>query len=87
MTTITIRELHAKTGQWVRQAARDGEIFVTDRGRCVARIVPQSEPNKIPYFARRKVSRAFQKLSASGALRGGTDSTQTISEDREDRDL
>ena len=36
MTTITIKELHARTGEWVRKAGQTGEITVTDRGRGIA---------------------------------------------------
>jgi prevent-host-death family protein len=85
MKTISIRELHEKTGHWVRRAAATGEIVVTDRGQTIARIVPQPPQNEIPYFARRKMSPEFKRLWDSGKLRGGTDSTQIISEDREDR--
>lgn len=83
MKTITIRELHEKTGRWVREAARHGEILVTDRGKTVAKIVPQPPESEVPYFARRKLSPAFRKLMESGKLSGGTDSTQIISEDRD----
>ena len=38
--TISIRELHLKTGQWVRHAASRGPILVTDRGRRVAALQP-----------------------------------------------
>jgi antitoxin (DNA-binding transcriptional repressor) of toxin-antitoxin stability system len=61
----------------------NGEILVTDRGRTVAKIVPESDPQKIPYFARRTFSAQFRRLAKSGKLRGGTDSTLTISEDRQ----
>jgi prevent-host-death family protein len=87
MKTITIRELHAKTGRWVRDAVHHGEILVTDHGRAVARIVPENQNRAVPYFARRKMSVAFRKLSESGRLTGGTDVTRIISEDREDRAL
>jgi antitoxin (DNA-binding transcriptional repressor) of toxin-antitoxin stability system len=40
MKTISIRELHLKTGSWVRHAARWGPIVVTDRGRRVAALQP-----------------------------------------------
>ena len=40
MKTISIRELHLKTGEWVRRAARRGPIVVTDRGRRVAALQP-----------------------------------------------
>jgi antitoxin (DNA-binding transcriptional repressor) of toxin-antitoxin stability system len=36
MKTISIRELHLETGRWVRHAASQGPIVVTDRGRRVA---------------------------------------------------
>ena len=35
MKTISIRELHLKTGRWVRHAASRGPIVVTDRGRRI----------------------------------------------------
>ena len=40
MKTISIRELHLKTGRWVRHAASRGSIVVTDRGRRVAALQP-----------------------------------------------
>ena len=40
MKTISIRELHLKTGRWVRHAASGGPIVVTDRGRHVAALHP-----------------------------------------------
>lgn len=83
--TVTIRELHARTGELVRQAARHGKIRVTDSGRIVAKILPEAEPAQVPYFARRKVSPAFKRLDESGKTGRGTDSTIAISEEREDR--
>ncbi len=85
MKTVTIRELHARTGELVRQAARHGEIRVTDSGRIVAKILPEMESAEIPYFARRKLSPAFKRLDESGKTGRGTDSTIAISKDREDR--
>ena len=83
MKTITIRELHQATGRWVRRAAA-GEVLVTERGRLIARIVPAKPLPAKPFFANPKFSRAF--LAQRKHLRGGTDSTQTISEDR-DREM
>lgn len=40
MTAISIRELHAATGKWVRQATLSGEVHVIERGRIVAKLVP-----------------------------------------------
>ena len=83
MKTISIRELHEKTGEYVRKVAEAGEIYVTDYGKTVARIVPEHEHPEVPYFARRKLSPQFKKIMHK--LKGGTDSTVIISEDREDR--
>ena len=85
MKAITIRELHNRTGELVREASRHGEIRVTDNGRVVAKIVPQAEDPEIPYFARREPSAAFKRLDDSGKTGRGADSTLAVSEDREDR--
>jgi antitoxin (DNA-binding transcriptional repressor) of toxin-antitoxin stability system len=83
MKTITIRQLHHETGRWVRKAAAFGEIHVSERGRTIAKIVPQTAPPKVPYFARRKLSRRFRNIMDK--LQGGSDSTGIISEDRDRR--
>ena len=83
MKTISIRELHEKTGAWVRETARHGEIVVSDRGVAVARLVPQAKESPAPYFASRPLSPAFRKLERSGKLKGGTDSTLLVSDDRD----
>lgn len=47
-------------------------------------LLPEQPPAPgVPYFARRKLNPEFQKLMESGALRGGRDSTDIISEDRD----
>jgi antitoxin (DNA-binding transcriptional repressor) of toxin-antitoxin stability system len=80
MKTITIRELHQATGRWVRRASA-GEVHVTERGRLVAKIVPARPLPAKPFFANPKFTRAF--LVQRKHLRGGTDSTQTISQERD----
>lgn len=85
MKTISIRELHERTGQWVRLVRRHGEIVVTDHGEAVARLTPEVSRQEAPYFARRVWSSAFRRLAASGKLARGADSTVAISGDREDR--
>ncbi|TAN21054.1 MAG: type II toxin-antitoxin system Phd/YefM family antitoxin [Acidobacteria bacterium] len=46
MKTISIRELHLDTGKWVRHAAEQGPVVVTDRGRKVAELQPYEAPRK-----------------------------------------
>jgi prevent-host-death family protein len=85
--TITIRELHTRTGRWVREAAKHGQILVTLHGRPLAKILPETAPAQTPFFARRRyLSPKAKKLIEGGRLgRGGTDSTVAIAEDRKDR--
>ena len=85
MKTVTIRQLHAKTGELVRQASRYGQILVTDNGRTIAKILPETSGSEVPYFSQRKSSRTFSRLDESGKTGRGTDVTQLISEGREDR--
>jgi prevent-host-death family protein len=80
MKTITIRELHQATGRWVRQA-QAGEVLVTERGQLVARIVPASPLPAQPFFAHPPLTRAFLRIRKQ--LRGGTDSTEIVSEERD----
>ena len=87
MKTISIRELHARTGKWVRQAVEQGQILVADNGRTVVRMVPEIAPPKPPYFARRRfINARMKRWIETGQLgRGGTDVTKSISQDRQDR--
>jgi prevent-host-death family protein len=81
MKTISIRELHEKTGEWVRRSEKLGAITVTDRGRAVAQIVPVEANAAVNPFAQRKLRRAYSRML--GSLKRGTDSTQAVSDDRD----
>lgn len=81
MKSISIRELHEKTGEWVRKSEKLGAIVVTDRGKAVARIVPVEAVPIINLFSARKLRRGYARLR--GTLNRGTDSTQLLSEDRD----
>jgi len=81
MKTITIRELHAATGKWLRRSASLGEVWVSERGRVIARLLPMSSVPAVPYYARRTFLPVFE--FAQPSLKGGTDSTQSISEERD----
>lgn len=80
MKTITIRELHQETGRWVRQASAS-EVYVTERGQLIAKIVPAAPPPSKPYFANPRYTRTFLRHQKS--LRGGTDATEIVSQDRD----
>jgi antitoxin (DNA-binding transcriptional repressor) of toxin-antitoxin stability system len=81
MKTISIRELHERTGVWVRKAAALGVIVVTDRGRPLARLEGVTEGTAVNPFRTRKLRPGYARLR--GRLGGGTDSTQIVSEDRD----
>jgi prevent-host-death family protein len=87
MKTVTIRELHARTGRLVREVEHHGQILITDNGRPVAKLLPEDGRPKTPYFARRTFLSAALKRRIEGRRfgRGGTDSTIAISEDRAER--
>jgi prevent-host-death family protein len=77
VATITIRELHMKTGQWVRAAARGRRgVLVLDRGRPAARLVPVEEEAGVD-FSRRKLVPGFDRLPALSV-----DSARMLEEDR-----
>jgi antitoxin (DNA-binding transcriptional repressor) of toxin-antitoxin stability system len=81
MKSITLRELHEATGKWVRRAAALGALQVTERGRPVARIIPEKARPERPYFGRRVLVPAYRRVLPR--LQGGPDSTLGIAEERE----
>ena len=81
MKTISIRELHEKTGTWVRRSEKLGAITVTDRGEPIARIVPVEAEATVNLFTKRKLRKVYARML--GSLTGGTDSTQAVAEDRD----
>jgi prevent-host-death family protein len=81
MKTISIRELHTRTGAWVRRAAQLGAITVTDRGRPVARLQAVGDSMPANPFRARRLRPGYARLR--GTLGRGTDSTAIVSEGRE----
>lgn len=81
MKSISIRDLHAKTGDWVRRSATLGPITVTDHGRAIAQIVPMAAQTATNPFANRKLRKGYAQLL--GKLSRDTDSTLLVSEDRD----
>lgn len=77
MQTISITELHAQTARWVR-AAKHETVVITDHGKPVATLGPPSkeETKPRPVFT----GRDWSQLPFIE-----TDSTITISEDRDGR--
>lgn len=80
MKTISIRELHERTGAWVRKAVELGTITVTERGKPLVRLeaIPNVPANP---FRERRLRPEYARVK--GKLERGTESTVIISEDRE----
>jgi prevent-host-death family protein len=83
MKTISIRELHLRTGTWLKRAAELGSIVVTERGRPVARIEPVADPGRENRFLTRRLRPGYKRLR--GKLTAGTDSVAIVSEGRDGR--
>ena len=62
MVKITIRELHMKTGEWVRKAADAGTVVVSDRGRPVAKLVGFTSEDQTTSFAQRELVKGFSAM-------------------------
>ena len=76
MKTISIKQLHAETGRWVRAASRQ-PIIVTDRGVKIATIQPHVQDGRPkPVFS-------LQHRGVRPKILA--DSTAFISEDRDGR--
>lgn len=76
MKTISISELHARTGHYVRLAATE-QITVTDRGKPIA--ILESA------LGAKSTGKPFPKRDSSTLPTTGSDSTVMISENRDDR--
>lgn len=81
MKTISIRELHEKTGDWVRHSVTHGPITVTDNGKAIAQIVPVEAHAATNSLVTRKLRKGYARRL--GKLKGGTDSAQSVSENRD----
>jgi prevent-host-death family protein len=79
MKTISIRELHLRTGEWVRRAGEHKTVVITERGDPVATLIPFEPAHATMGFAARKLLPSFVKLPALGRH----ESTKFISEDRD----
>ena len=81
MKEISIRELHRKTGTWVRSARRYGTILVRDRNVPVATLTPVTEAPAVNRFEGWRPLKKF--ASAINRSVGGTPLADFVSEDRD----
>jgi antitoxin (DNA-binding transcriptional repressor) of toxin-antitoxin stability system len=83
MKTISIRELHERTGAWVRRAVELGAITVTDRGLPLVRLEAVRDARAANPFRARRLRPGYARLR--GKLGRGRDSTDIVSDDRDRR--
>jgi antitoxin (DNA-binding transcriptional repressor) of toxin-antitoxin stability system len=81
MNSISLRELHERTGAWVRKAAELGAIIVTERGKPMARLEAVSEAKAANPFRARRAPAGI--CTPPGHAQPRDDSTAIISADRE----
>ncbi len=77
--TISAKEIHDKTGHWLRKVRAEGESIVTERGTPVARMLPHARPSAGNPFANRKPLRGVARPIS------GPDSAAIISRMRDGR--
>lgn len=78
MKEISIRDLHLKTGEWVRKVGSERKIIITERGEPIATLVPFEPAHKGTPFIKRYLVPGFAKLPQIDH-----DSTLYISIDRD----
>ena len=81
MKEISIRELHRKTGAWVRSARKYGAILVRDRNTPVATLTPVAEAPAVNVFEGWRPLKKF--AAALDRPVGGTSVEDLISRDRD----
>jgi antitoxin (DNA-binding transcriptional repressor) of toxin-antitoxin stability system len=83
MKEISIRELHRRTGAWVRSARRYGEIVVRDRNVPVAKLTPITEKPPVNPFKNWKPLNKKIAAALERPLKPGRPVEEMISEDRD----
>jgi prevent-host-death family protein len=80
MRKTSVRELHIRTSELVREAAEGGIIIIERRGEPVAELRPIAGPSRMPP---RKKARIFDSMSKMWArMPQVDDSARIIEEDR-----
>ena len=83
MTTISIQELHDRTGHWLRRVVEEQEVIVTERGQPIARMLPPAPASKANPFLQRRLLPGVAPLLERPM--DGPSSTEITSEGREGR--
>ena len=80
MRKTSVRELHIRTSELVREAAEGGVIVIERRGEPVAELRPITTPAPMPAAQKTRIFNSMKRVWARMPQVG--DSSQTIEEDR-----
>jgi len=78
---IPVRELHARTGHYIRKVSEHGRILITHRGKPMAELRPLASDSVETSWGDRRILSAF--AAVMDAPIGGTDSTAAVADDRD----
>jgi prevent-host-death family protein len=81
MRKTSVRELHIRTSELVREAAEGGTIVIERRGEPVAELRPLSPSPRMPAARKTLIFNSMREFWAR--LPQTTDSAQIIAEDRD----
>jgi prevent-host-death family protein len=77
---VGVRELHDQLSRYVRHAAQGGEVFVTMRGRRVARLSPMNEADPLSDLRARGLVREPTRRKRASAQRRQLRSLEPVSD-------
>jgi prevent-host-death family protein len=83
MKKASIRDLHIRTSELVREAAEGAVIVIEKRGESVAELRPIGTADKLTPAAKKRIFDRMARLRASMPLSGNVD--RFIEEDRDER--
>ncbi len=83
MKTIPIEQLDPSASQWLRQAAQDEPIVVTENGKPILTLTITPPEPPFRGMAARVLLPEFEKIMNKRV--GGTGITEILEQDREDR--
>lgn len=80
MRKTSVRELHNRTSELVREAAEGGVIVIERRGTPVAELRPVSAPPRMPAGQKARIFSSMRKIWAR--MPQVSDSTEILEQDR-----
>ena len=80
MRTSSVRDLHIRTSELVREASDGGIIVIERRGEPVAELRPITSPPRMPAAKKARIFASMRKIWARMPQVG--DSTEILDEDR-----